>query len=201
LDHGQEEEMDHRSYLLAMGVALGACSGPLPVQRPPVTAPPRPPSSVLVFPPGPPSTAAATIRDLVAGRVGDATFTDTHSGLLVAGMVTGLGLGAHAIHIHETGRCVAPFATAGAHFNPQNRRHGFQNRDGPHLGDLPNIDMPAAGILKFEFVLPGVSLKGTNALLDADGASIVIHTSRDDYVTDPAGGSGARLACGVIVAR
>jgi Cu-Zn family superoxide dismutase len=66
---------------------------------------------------------------------------------------------------------------------------------------MPNIDMPAAGILKFEFVMPGVSLRGNNALLDGDGAAIVIHSVRDDYVTDPTGGAGARLACGVIILR
>ena len=195
--------MNHRSCLFVMGVVLGACSsGTQTVQSIPVTAqPPAPSARLPVFPPAPRWTATATIRDLVAGRVGDATFTDTPAGVLVAGIVTGLGLGAHAIHIHETGKCISPFTTAGGHFNPQNRHHGFLNADGPHLGDLPNIDMPAAGILKFEFVMPAVSLRGTNALLDGDGASIVIHSVRDDYVTDPTGGAGARLACGVIIAR
>jgi Cu-Zn family superoxide dismutase len=115
--------------------------------------------------------------------------------------VGGVGLGAHGIHVHAVGRCEAPFTTAGGHFNPANRQHGFRNPNGPHLGDLPNIDTPAAGMLKFEFLLPGVTLKAENALLDADGAAIIVHASRDDYMGDPSGNSGGRIACGVITAR
>lgn len=121
--------------------------------------------------------------------------------MLIVGSVAGLGLGAHAIHVHAVGKCEAPFTTAGPHFNPASKRHGFQSPQGPHLGDLPNIDTPAAGQLRFEFLLPGVSLKGTNALLDADGASIVIHAGRDDYKTDPSGDSGSRTACGALIPR
>ena len=51
------------------------------------------------------------------------------------------------------------------------------------------------------FFCAGVTLKGPNGLLDADGASIVVHATRDDYITDPAGNSGGRIACGVIVQR
>lgn len=145
--------------------------------------------------------ASAVIHDLSGARVGTATFTDTYTGVLVTAHLTGLGLGAHGIHIHEVGKCDAPFATAGGHFNPEHRRHGFLNPNGSHLGDMPNIDTPAAGQLRFEFLLPGVTLKGTNALLDDDGAAIVVHTSRDDYSTDPSGNSGSRIGCGVIVAK
>jgi Cu-Zn family superoxide dismutase len=142
--------------------------------------------------------AAAVIHDLAGAHVGDVTFADTYAGLLVAGTLRGVGLGAHAIHIHEFGKCVAPFTTAGGHFNPEHHQHGFKNPEGPHLGDLPNIDTPAAGVLEFEFVMPGVTLHGKNALLDADGASFVVHSSHDDYTTDPSGNSGGRIACGVI---
>ncbi|HEY5063191.1 MAG TPA: superoxide dismutase family protein [Gemmatimonadaceae bacterium] len=147
------------------------------------------------------SQASAVLHDLTGRRVGTATFTDTYTGVLVSADLTGLGLGAHGIHIHEVGKCEAPFTTAGGHFNPEHRHHGFLNPNGSHLGDMPNIDTPAAGQLRFEFLLPGVTLKGANALLDADGASIVVHSGRDDYSTDPSGNSGSRIACGVIVAK
>jgi hypothetical protein len=39
---------------------------------------------------------------------------------------------------------------------------------------------------------------GPNSIFDADGAAIVIHAGMDDEVSDPAGNSGARVACGVI---
>ena len=144
------------------------------------------------------ATATATLRDLVGGRVGTVTLTDTYAGLLIRGTISELGLGAHAIHIHSVGRCEPPFTTAGPHFNPDNRQHGFKNPRGWHLGDLPNLDTPASGRLTFEFVLPEVTIRGKNALLDGDGAAIIIHTGRDDHMTDPAGDSGARAACGVI---
>jgi Cu-Zn family superoxide dismutase len=134
-------------------------------------------------------------------KVGTATFDDTRAGVLISATVTGLGLGAHAIHIHEHGKCDPPFASAGNHFNPGMKRHGFKSIDGYHAGDLPNIDLPAAGTLHFEFLMSGLALRGSRGILGPTGASIVIHTTRDDYITDPAGNSGSRLACGVIVPR
>ncbi|MEP6492192.1 MAG: superoxide dismutase family protein [bacterium] len=146
-------------------------------------------------------TAAATLRDAAGVTVGTATFKDTHTGVLITGSLSGLGLGAHGIHIHAVGKCDAPFTTAGGHFNPDNKHHGYLGTDGPHLGDLPNVETPASGPMKFEFLLANVSLKGKNALLDADGASIIVHSGRDDFITDPAGNSGSRMACGVIAAH
>jgi Cu-Zn family superoxide dismutase len=148
-----------------------------------------------------PTGASATIRDLSGATVGTASFTETSAGVLVSGSVTGLGSGTHGVHVHETGRCDPPFTSAGAHFNPGAKQHGFRNPNGPHAGDMPNISVPATGSLRFDLVLPGATLSGDRALLDSDGASIVIHEAADDYVTDPAGNSGARIACGAIVGR
>lgn len=188
-----------RAFLFAATCVVCGCTTSRPtVQSPPSPSPTAP---APARPPAPFTTASATIRDLAGVRVGTANFTDTYSGVLIVGSVAGLGLGAHAIHVHAVGKCEAPFTTAGPHFNPASKRHGFQSPQGPHLGDLPNIDTPAAGQLRFEFLLPGVSLKGTNALLDADGASIVIHAGRDDYKTDPSGDSGSRTACGALIPR
>ncbi len=163
-----------------------------------VTSPsPSQPNAPMVAP----TTAVATIRDASGKQVGSLTLMDTYSGVLITGSVNDLGLGAHGIHVHAVGKCEAPFTTAGGHFNPAGRQHGYRNPNGSHLGDLPNLDLPASGTHRFEMLLPGVTLKGTNALLDADGASVVIHASRDDYTTDPAGNSGGRVACGVITQR
>lgn len=180
---------------LAVLGAVVACSSPAPTPQPIPSRSPPAPAPVIAKPA---ARATAVIRDLAGNRVGTATFTDSHAGVLISATVSGVGLGAHAVHIHSVGKCEPPFASAGPHFNPENRKHGYLNPAGPHLGDLPNIDTPAAGQLRFEFLLPGVTLTGHNALLDADGASIVIHGSRDDYETDPSGNSGARIACGVI---
>lgn len=182
--------------VVAAAVAGAACTAST-VHMPPSPSPTAPAASTSA----PARTASATIRDLTGGAVGSATFTDTYSGVLIDGIVSNVGLGAHGIHIHAVGKCEPPFTTAGGHFNPAGKQHGFMNPNGPHLGDLPNITTPAAGQLHFQLLLPGVSLTGTNALLDADGASIVIHSARDDLKSDPAGNAGARIACGVITLR
>lgn len=146
-------------------------------------------------------TAAATLRDQSGRQVGSVALTDSYAGVLLVGSISGIGIGAHGIHIHETGRCEPPFTSAGGHFNPAKLKHGFKNPDGHHNGDLPNIDAPASGTLKFELLASGVTLTGSSGLLDGDGAAIVIHGVGDDYHTDPAGNSGSRIVCGVITAR
>ncbi len=183
---------------LIAGIALTACTSGSTTTTTRVPVSSAPPPARTQPAPAYSATATATMHDLAGGRVGTVTFTDTYAGLLIRGTVAELGLGAHAIHIHTVGRCDPPFTTAGPHFNPEGHQHGFKNPNGPHLGDLPNIDTPASGRLTFEILMPYATLRGKNALIDGDGASIIIHASKDDYVTDPAGDSGARAACGVI---
>src|SRR5262245_33000252 len=145
---------------LVVTFVLAACSTgtTTTTTRVPVTAAPPPARTqpVPVFN----TSATAVMHDLVGSRVGNVTLTDTYGGVLIHGTIAELGLGAHAIHIHSVGRCEPPFTTAGPHFNPENRQHGYKNPNGWHLGDLPNIDTPASGRLTFDFVLPGVSLRG-----------------------------------------
>jgi len=145
-----------------------------------------------------PAQATATMVDAAGNRIGTIGFNDTPAGLLVSGTVNGLGIGPHGIHLHAVGLCDAPFTTAGGHFNPTTAKHGYRNPAGHHMGDMPNIVTPAAGGLTFQFLVDGVKLSGTGGLLDADGAAVVIHATADDYMTDPSGNSGGRLACGVI---
>lgn len=110
--------------------------------------------------------------------------------------------GTHGIHFHEVGRCdggSTAFSTAGGHYNPAGREHGLENPRGPHGGDAPNIVTPAAGFGKVAFSTDRVRLApGALTLFDADGSSIVVHANPDDQVSQPAGNSGARIACGVL---
>jgi Cu-Zn family superoxide dismutase len=97
------------------------------------------------------------------------------------------------------GRCEPPFTTAGGHFNPGGRKHGFSNPDGMHAGDLPNLRVGKDGTAEAELLTAQVTLSpGPTSLLDADGSAIVLHAGPDDYVSDPAGNAGDRIACGVI---
>lgn len=112
--------------------------------------------------------------------------------------------GVHGIHIHSVGRCDGPdFTTAGPHWNPGGRQHGFSNPNGAHHGDLSNVTVSANGALVQTIILPNADItqvtSAPGALLDMDGAALVIHANADDYVTDPSGNSGARIACAVLV--
>ena len=116
---------------------------------------------------------------------------------------TGLPHGIHGLHVHAVGRCDLPdFASAGPHWNPAARKHGMNNPAGPHAGDLPNVEVAANGVLGTTVTLPGATLVGgggaTGSLIDADGAALVLHGQADDYVTDPSGNSGPRIACAVL---
>jgi Cu-Zn family superoxide dismutase len=108
-------------------------------------------------------------------------------------------VGVHGVHLHAVGRCDAPqFTTAGSHLNPGGRQHGTTNPAGSHLGDLPNLTIGASGTgsLRFRMADGGAALDGN--LFDADGTAIVVHAGPDDYLTDPSGNSGGRIACGVF---
>jgi len=122
------------------------------------------------------------------------------AGVTVGVVAQGMPAGTYAIHVHSVGRCDPPgYESAGPHWNPTSRQHGRLNPLGHHLGDLPNLTVDAEGNGSVEFAIAGGSLRGiTNALLDADGASVVIHANADDERTDPSGNSGARIACGVL---
>lgn len=111
--------------------------------------------------------------------------------------------GPHGIHFHAIGSCgstsAGAFAAAGAHYNPLGRQHGLDNPAGPHGGDAPNFNVNADGTGRLSFTTDRVSLTdGSTSLFDADGSAIVIHAAADDQISQPAGNSGARIACGVV---
>ena len=145
-------------------------------------------------------TTSAPLIDAQGRPVGEARLQQTPNGLLLKLELRNATPGTHAIHIHQVGRCDAPsFESAGGHFGPGNKGHGFLNSRGPHAGDLPNLEVPATGQLSVEHLLKDVTLDGGPAsLLDGDGSALVIHAEKDDYASDPAGKSGDRIACGRI---
>lgn len=140
--------------------------------------------------------AVAMLHDAAGAAVGRATATEVGGGLRVTVDARTLPPGQHGAHIHTVGLCDAPgFASAGGHWNPTGRQHGSMNPAGQHDGDLPNLVVGADGRGTLGVVIPGATMAG---LLDADGAAVVIHAQPDDLMTDPAGDSGGRIACGVF---
>lgn len=147
-------------------------------------------------------TATATLTNPAGDEVGQAELTETPGhGVLIRVRLHGLAPGVHAFHIHQTGQCTAPdFSSAGGHFAPRGHAHGFMNADGMHAGDLLNLHIPASGTVTTERLAPGVTLMpdAEGSLMDGDGSALVIHQNPDDYTSQPAGGGGPKLACGVI---
>jgi Cu-Zn family superoxide dismutase len=145
------------------------------------------------------NSVKAMMKTADGRNAGVATITDTPAGVLINAEVAGLPPGVHGFHIHAVGKCEPPFTSAGDHFNPTGKKHGFAHADGYHAGDLPNIVISESGGAMIEAFVPGVHLEsGSAKLLDADGAALVVHAGVDDYKTDPAGNAGDRIACGVI---
>ena len=148
----------------------------------------------------PQQSAHADIVNGQGQKIGTAKLQQTSAGVKIDVNVSQLPPGTHGIHIHTVGRCEGPaFASAGGHFNPGMKKHGKDNPDGPHAGDLLNLEVGADGTAKASFDDAGVTLAdGPTSLFHDGGTAVVIHEKADDYKTDPAGNSGARIACGVI---
>ena len=157
-------------------------------------------SSTHVIPQQSPQSAHADIVNTQGQKIGSAIVHPSNGGVRIDVQVSQLPVGTHGIHIHTVGKCEGPaFTTAGGHFNPASKKHGKENPEGPHAGDLQNIEVGADGTGKASLSDLNVTLgDGPNSLLHEGGTALVIHEKADDYKTDPAGNSGARIACGVI---
>lgn len=141
-------------------------------------------------------SAIAALRTADGKPAGRAVATEKNGGVQIALSVSGMPAGLHGAHVHTVGQCDAPkFESAGGHWNPTTKQHGLQNPQGPHAGDLPNLNVGSDGRGKLTMMLPAGTLAG---LLDADGAAFVVHAGPDDLHTDPSGNSGGRIACGVF---
>ena len=149
------------------------------------------------------TSASADIKSREGKDLGKIRLTETTAGLLIAVKLKGLPAGSHGFHAYEVGKCDGDFTSAGAIYNPLGARHGFLVEEGPMAGDLPNLIVPANGEIEVELLSPFLTLskQADESLLDADGAALLIREKPDDYRTDPEGETGARIACGVIVAN
>jgi superoxide dismutase, Cu-Zn family len=156
--------------------------------------------STVAFGQGAPKSAHADIVNAQGQNIGGAKIVPAKKGVKIEVNVSQLPPGKHGIHVHAVGKCDGPaFTTAGGHLNPDTKKHGKDNPEGPHAGDLLMIEAKADGTAKATLLDTMVTLgDGPNSVFHEGGTSIVIHEKEDDYKTDPAGNSGARIACGVI---
>ncbi len=151
------------------------------------------------------ATATATIIDNEGQEIGQVLVRQGPNGTLFDLELEGLPPGQKAIHIHSVGTCDDHdhgFQDSGGHLNPEGKDHGLMNPGGPDAGDFTNFYVHDDGYAWAQFFNERASLDGSFGaqMLDDDGAALVIHENSDDHVSQPIGGAGARIACGVIVA-
>lgn len=184
-------------FLASLIFALGACAQMQKKSEPtPETSSTTTPAEAQPAP----TKAQAVLKSANGSKVkGIIHFTEEDRGMKVETIVEGLKPGPHGFHIHETGDCSkADFSSAGGHFNPEKGHHGSRDSKKRHAGDMGNLVADNKGKANVTMTVEGMTMKpGAQSII---GKAVVIHADKDDLKSQPAGNSGARIACGVIEA-
>ncbi len=149
------------------------------------------------------AVATAALRTAAGADAGLVTMYRGPLGLLFRVEGRDWPAGWHGVHLHEIGTCEGPgFTSAGSHVDhpTTGRAHGLLNMDGgPELGDLQNVWAHADGTARAEVYMSGAGIAAPGQdLMDADGLAFLVHARADDHRSQPIGGSGDRIACGVF---
>ena len=145
--------------------------------------------------PAPEPVSRAELKTADGSAAGTVTAFRGPRGLLFRVEGQGWPAGWHGVHLHAVGKCEGPgFTSAGAHVNHTDHAmpHGLLNSAGPDLGDLQNVHAAADGSAHAEVYL------GSTEVTSTEGLSFLVHANADDHVSQPIGGAGARIACGVF---
>ncbi|WP_348799627.1 superoxide dismutase family protein [Flavobacterium adhaerens] len=131
---------------------------------------------------------------------GTATFTEKNGKVTFVAKITGLQPGVHAIHIHEKSDCsAADGSSAGGHWNPTFKKHGKWGDAEHHKGDIGNFTADANGNGTITFTTDEWSIGGEDETKNILGKGLIVHQGADDFVTQPTGNAGGRIACTAII--
>ena len=131
---------------------------------------------------------------------GTAVFTEKNGEVTLTANMKGLEPGIHAMHIHEKSDCSSPDASsAGGHWNPTFKNHGKWGSASYHRGDIGNFPANADGEGTITFTTSEWCIGCNDKTKDILGKSVIVHTGSDDYVTQPTGDAGGRVACTAII--
>ena len=145
---------------------------------------------------GTPAPGDIVLRLGTGADIGRVSLRERNGGVEIRLRASGLTPGLHGVHLHAVSKCEGPaFQSAGGHLNPAAKKHGHQNPEGPHQGDLGNLPSGGDGRADVTLTVPGTTLR---ALLGGSGISLVVHAAVDDDKTDPSGNSGPRVACAIL---
>lgn len=131
---------------------------------------------------------------------GTATFVEKNGTVTFVAKIAGLKPGIHAIHIHEKSDCTAADgSSAGGHWNPTFKKHGKWGDVEYHKGDIGNFTADENGNGTITLTTTEWCIGCGDATKDILGKGLIVHAGADDFVTQPSGNAGARVACSAII--
>lgn len=131
---------------------------------------------------------------------GTATFTEKNGKVTFVAKISGLKPGVHAIHIHEKSDCsAADGSSAGGHWNPTFKKHGKWGQGEYHKGDIGNFTADEKGNGTITMTTDEWCIGCGDAAKDILGKGLIVHQGADDFVTQPTGNAGGRVACSAII--
>ncbi len=131
---------------------------------------------------------------------GTATFVEKNGTVIFEAKMTGLQPGIHAIHIHEKSDCsAADGSSAGGHWNPTFKKHGKWGEGEYHKGDIGNFTADQNGNGTITLTTDEWCIGCEDQTKNIIGKGLIVHQGVDDFVTQPTGNAGARLACSAII--